>query len=180
LAEGICSLGCDRPVFAGLLALMSASGASDMLDYVRDKLTRDPGLARERYSGRTLLHGASAAGNLATVELLLRLGADPNAVDGGGHTPLYSLGNECRVAGAGNVVRALVRSGAKVDARDGVKHCTALHMAARRGSVEAAGPPFGLRGGYRVARQPGDTPRGAPSIAIRPAWLLYSSPAGPI
>ena len=38
----------------------------------------DPALAQERYSGRTLLHGAAAAGNLATVELLLRLGAAVN------------------------------------------------------------------------------------------------------
>jgi ankyrin repeat protein len=36
------------------------------------------------------------------------------------------------------VVRALVRAGAKVNACDGAKHCTALHMAARRGNVEVA------------------------------------------
>src|SRR5262249_47053045 len=38
----------------------------------------------------------------------------------------------------GDVARALIQSGAHVDARDGVKHCTALHMAARRGNVEVA------------------------------------------
>jgi ankyrin repeat protein len=75
---------------------------------------------------------------LPMVELLLRLGADPSAADGGGHTPLYSVANECVLAGSGDVVRALIPGGAKVDAHDGVKHCTALHMAARRGNVEVA------------------------------------------
>jgi hypothetical protein len=129
---------CDRTVFPGLLALMIGSGHPILLNYVSDRLTRDPSLTQERYAGRTLLHAASAAGSLTIVELLLRLGADPNATDGGGHTPLYSVGNECATAGGGDVVRALVRGGAKVDARDGVKHCTALHMAARRGNVAVA------------------------------------------
>jgi hemoglobin len=129
---------CDRTVFPGLLALMIGSGHPTLLDYVREKASGDPSLVQERYAGRTLLHWASAAGSLTVVELLLRLGADPNATDGGGHTPLYSLGNECVISGGGNVIHALVRGGANVDAHDGVKHCTALHMAARRGNVEVA------------------------------------------
>ena len=48
-----------------------------LLDYVREKLTRDPSLTQERYAGRTLLHAASAAGSLTMVELLLRLGRGP-------------------------------------------------------------------------------------------------------
>ena len=36
------------------------------------------------------------------------------------------------------MVHALVMGGAKVDACDGVKSCTALHMVARRGNVEVA------------------------------------------
>jgi hemoglobin len=129
---------CDRTVLTGLLALMIGSGHGVLLEFVQETLTRDPALIRERYAGRTLLHKASGEGSLTIVELLLRLGADPNAADGGGHTPLYSVGNECKVAGAGKVVHALVRAGAKVDAHDGVKHCTALHMAARRGNVLVA------------------------------------------
>jgi hypothetical protein len=131
-------LRCDRSVVSGLLALMIRSGDLVMLGYVCERLRRDPAIVRERYGGRTLLHQAAAAGSLTAVELLLSLGADPDAADGGGHTPLYCAGNECTVAGGGNVVRALVRGGAKVDAHDGAKHCTALHMAARRGSVEVA------------------------------------------
>src|SRR5205823_4649282 len=124
----------DRSVFAFLLAVMLRDRL--LLDYIEEKLRQDPALGMARYSGRTLLHAAAAAGALTTVELLLRLGADPNVADAGGHTPLYCVGNEC--AGGGDVIRALVRSGANVDACDGVKRCTALHMAARRGNVDAA------------------------------------------
>jgi hemoglobin len=125
---------CDRAVLVGLLALMIDSGDNAMLTYAHQRLERDPALAHERYAGRTLLHGARP---LATVELLLRLGADPNATDPGKHTPLYCLSNECK-AGGGDAVRALIRGGALVDACDGVKRCTALHMAARRGNVDIA------------------------------------------
>ena len=92
----------------------------------------------ERYAGRTLLHVASAQGSLPLVEMLLSLGADPNVRDGGSHTPLYSVANECDTPGGGSVVRTLVEHGADVNADDGVKRCTALHMAARRGNVEIA------------------------------------------
>ena len=129
---------CDRAVLTGLLAQMIESGQSALLDYVQRRLTRDRTLARECYGGRTLLHTAAGAGNLRTVEFLLRLGADPNTPNGGGHTPLYCVGNECKASDGEKVVHALVKAGAKVDAHDGVKHCTALHMAARRGNVNVA------------------------------------------
>ena len=127
----------NRSVFAAFLASMIGSSDNILLDYVRRQLLDDPALAQERYSSRTLLHGAAAAGSLGIVEFLLHLGAAPNVTDSGGHTPLYCLANECK-AGGGNVVRTLVHAGANVDACDGVKHCTALHMAARRGNVEIA------------------------------------------
>ena len=149
---------CDRTVLPGLLGLMIGSGNAILLDYVRERLTRDPSLTQERYAGRTLLHAASAAGSLTMVELLLRLGADPNVMDGGGHTPLYSVGNECATAGGAEVVRALVRGGAKVDARDGVKHCTALHMAARRGNVEIAEALLDCGADIESRDSLGDTP----------------------
>ena len=128
----------DRALLAALLAVMISSSRASLLDYVHQQLRRDPALVRERSRGRTLLHEASATGSLATVELLLQLGADPRSADAGRHTPLYCVGNECRAKGGGEVVRALVRAGANVDARDGVKRCTALHMAARRDNVEVA------------------------------------------
>ncbi len=132
---------CDRnsAALVSMLALMSGSTHPTLIDYVRSRLTSDPALAQERYArGRTLLHAAAGEGNLPTVELLLRLGADPNAADEGGHTPLYSVGNECRVARGGDVVRALAHAGADVNAQTGVKQCSALHMAARRGNDSVA------------------------------------------
>jgi hemoglobin len=148
----------NRAVFAALLASMIGRADGAMLDYVRERLLADPTLAQERYSGRTLLHGAAAAGNLATVELLLRLGAGPDIADAGGHAPLYCVANECKVRGGANVVRALVQAGASVDARDGVKHCTALHMAARRGNVEVAEALLDCGAGIGVRDSLGDTP----------------------
>ncbi len=157
LAEGS-AFQCNRTVFASLLASMIGRGDCTMLDYVREKLLADPALAQDRYSGRTLLHGAAAAGDLTTVALLLRLGAGPDVADDGGHTPLYCLANECKVRGAASVVRALVEAGASVDARDGVKHCTALHMAARRGNVEIAEALLDCGAGIEVRDSVGDTP----------------------
>jgi hemoglobin len=128
----------NRSVHAALLARMMASGDAVMLAYLRERLRADPPLATERYSGRTLLHAAAAAGDPAMVKLLLDLGAPADVADGGGHTPLSCLANECTAPGGGDIVRALVQAGANVDSRDRAKHCTALHVAARRGNVEVA------------------------------------------
>jgi len=124
---------CGRSVHCGLLSLMIRCSPDGLPDYLRARLAGDPALMRERYAGRTLLHDAAAAGNLGVVELLLSLGADPNSQDESGHTPLYSVANECADEGGGMVVFALVRAGGAVDAHAGVKNCTPLHMAARRG-----------------------------------------------
>ena len=125
----------DRAAFLSLLAIMSSSGQQALLDYVHQTLINHPELLQERYTyDRTLLHGMASQGRLSLVTLLLRLGADPNASDGGGHTPLYCVGNECHGAGGAQVVHALVQAGANVDVQDKVQRCTALHMAARRGN----------------------------------------------
>jgi len=129
----------NRAVLAHVLALMIEAGNDALLEYVEHELLAGPALThvRHRY-GRTLLHDASAQGNLRMVELLLSLGADPNVKTAGGHTPLYCVANECRATGGGHIVRALVGAGAEVDERSGAKQCTALHMAARRGNIEVA------------------------------------------
>jgi truncated hemoglobin YjbI len=145
-------------VISGLLGLMVRSRQSVMLGYVRAKLTTCPILAHQRHAGRTLLHEAAAAGSSTTVELLLDLGADPDTPDSGGHTPLYCVGNECAFEGAGEVVRALVRAAADVNAHDGVKHCTPLHMAARRGNVEVGGALLDSGANIEARDSHGDTP----------------------
>jgi len=128
----------SRSAFAALLALMIASDQAELLDYVEGQLQKSPSLIHERHAGKTLLHDAAGAGNLRMVSLLVRLGVPPDTLDGGGHTPLYSVANECAKSSGAQVVGALIAAGANIHASGGVKRCTALHMAARRGHLEIA------------------------------------------
>jgi hemoglobin len=129
----------SRPsVFIGLLARMVQSGRAALIRFVIDAVERQPSLAPRRFSGSTLLHFAAGAGCYEVVALLLRLGVDPNTPDRGGHTPLYSVANECASPTGPEVLRALVRAGADVNACGGVTRATPLHMAARRGYVAIA------------------------------------------
>ena len=149
---------CGRSVLSGLLSLMIRSGQRALLEYVWAKVEAEPALVNEYYAGRNLLHTAAAAGSLPTVELLLRLGADANAKEGGRHTPLYSVANECAVEGAGRVVRALVEAGGHANAHDGVKQCTPLHMAARRGNIEVSEALLDCGANIEARDSLGDTP----------------------
>jgi truncated hemoglobin YjbI len=147
----------DRAVFAHVLGLMTGCGHSALLEFAERELLADPSLAhvKNRY-GRTLLHDASAQGNLRLVELLLRLGADPNVKQP--HPPLYCLANECAAPGGGDVVRALVQAGAQVNERSEAKRCTALHMAARRGNTEIAEALLDCGADVNARDKAGDTP----------------------
>ncbi|HEY3837661.1 MAG TPA: ankyrin repeat domain-containing protein [Bryobacteraceae bacterium] len=149
----------DRAVFAHVLGLMIGCGQESLLQYAEQELRADPALAsiRNRY-GRTLLHDAAAHGNLRMVELLLRLGADPNVGMTGGHTPLYCVANECQAAGGGDIVRALVRAGAQVNSSSGAKACTPLHLAARRGNTEIAEALIDCGADMNLRDKSGDTP----------------------
>src|SRR5215469_1241293 len=131
----------ERTAWLNPLALLSKSRQPVLFDYVERQLNRDPALVAERYMGdRTLLHEIAGQGNDRIVAALLRLGADPNASDGYGQTPLYWVSNAYPYDGAARaaVVAALVQAGANVNARERVKGCSALHMAARRGNVLVA------------------------------------------
>ena len=148
-----------RPsVTAGLLAEMIRSGKPKLRQDARDHITGNPSLVHERYAGWTLLHVAAAVGDAATVESLLRAGADPKALDGGKHTPLYSLGNGIGVPESERIVRLLVDAGADVDACEGVKRCTPLHMAARRGNVEIAKALLACGANPKARDTKGETP----------------------
>ena len=128
-----------RPsVFVGLLARMMQSRRDALILFVIDAVEREPSLMMPRFAGRTLLHFASGAGCLGVVESLLRLGADPNMRDSGGHTPLYRVANECGSDAGPEIVRALVYAGGDVNACGGVTRTTPLHMAARRGFMGIA------------------------------------------
>lgn len=127
-----------RSVRCGVLALMLRSDRPALHDYTATAIQNDPDILHERFAGFSLLHTASAAGNLRFVEQILALEVDPNELSAGHHTALYCVANECKSPLGASGVRALVNAGANVNAADGVKHCTPLHMAARRGHLEIA------------------------------------------
>jgi hemoglobin len=81
--------------------------------------------------GQTLLHDAAMAGETELAAVLIRSGAAPDAREAEGHTPLYR-------ASTGDVVHVLLAAGATVDVVSGPTRGTALHQAARRGSVSVA------------------------------------------
>jgi ankyrin repeat protein len=72
--------------------------------------------------------------NVACVRILIQHGADVNAPDYDGLTPLHT----CIVAGNSEgyhaVARLLIQSGASLEARDKLG-CTPLQMAAERGNA---------------------------------------------
>jgi len=149
----------SRPsVFVGLLARMVQSGRARLIHFVIDAAAKDPSLATRRFAGGTLLHFAAGAGCLEVVALLLRLGVDPNIQGRGDHMPLYCVANECASETGPDVVRALVRAGADVNACHGVTRATALHMAARRGHVEIARALLDSGAAVNVRDRKGDTP----------------------
>jgi hemoglobin len=149
----------SRPsVFVGLLARMVQSGRGRLIHFVIDAAEGDPSLATRRFAGTTLLHFAAGAGCLEVVALLLRLGVDPTLQGRGDHTPLYCVANECASETGPEVVRALVRAGADVNACGGVTRATALHMAARRGHVEIARALLDSGASVNARDRKGDTP----------------------
>jgi len=149
----------DNAAFLNLLAIMSGSGHAALVEYVRQQLVGNPELVRQRYTyGRTLLHEVAAGGCPPIVELILQLGANPNAADRFGHVPLYEVGNASVTESGGKVVHALIRAGANVDAQDQVKRCTPLHMAARRGNVGVAEALLDCGANLEIRDSQGDTP----------------------
>jgi truncated hemoglobin YjbI len=81
--------------------------------------------------GQMLLHDAALVGEAELAAVLIRSGADPDAKEAEGHTPLYR-------ASTGDVARVLLAAGATIDVASGPTRGTALHQAARRGYVSVA------------------------------------------
>jgi truncated hemoglobin YjbI len=167
---------CRPTVFVGILARMVQSSRAPLVDFVIGAVERDPLLRERRFGGRTLLHYGSAAGCVPVVKLLLGLGAVPDVQDSGGHTPLYSVANGCSSQTGPEVVCALVRAGADVNACGGVTRATALHMAARRGYAEIAKALLDSGAAMELRDSKGDTPLQRAVNCRRPtvATLLIS------
>jgi truncated hemoglobin YjbI len=81
--------------------------------------------------GQTLLHEAAMAGEAELATELIRLGADPDAREPEGHTPLY-------YSSTGAVADVVLTAGASVDVTSGPTRGTPLHQAARRGFAPVA------------------------------------------
>jgi truncated hemoglobin YjbI len=117
-------LGADAPLYA---ALRQATRDRFLSTIERDRSsTRLSG-----WRGQTLLHDAATAGEAELAAALIRFGADRDAREPEGHTPLYYASN-------GSVARVLLSAGASVDVTSGPTRGTPLHQAARRGHAEVA------------------------------------------
>lgn len=149
----------DHGAFLSLLAILSCSSHPALVDCARRKLVATPGLVHERSTyDLTLLHVLAGRGSLAMVELLLQMGADPNAQNHSGQTPLYWVSNGSPGAYGAEVVHVLARHGAYVNAQERLKHCTPLHMAARRGNVQVAAALLDCEADLEARDKLGDTP----------------------
>jgi hemoglobin len=149
----------DRAAFLSFLVILSSSNQRTLLDYVCQTLVSNPLLVQERYTYyRTLLHEVAGQGSLLIVEFILHLGADPNARDQWGHTPLYFVGSASHGENGADVVHVLAHSGANVNAQERLKQCTALHMAARRGNVPVAEALLDCGADIEMRDKLGDSP----------------------
>lgn len=170
-------------VHASVLALAAKSKTPVLREYVNDQLRAHPSLVHERYKyGRTLLHDASAAGDVSLVEQLLDMGAGKSGGDVRAQSPLYCVGNECTAPGGSQVVRILVqRTPIRVDEPYGVKRCTPLHMAARRGNVDVIGALLDCGANVEARDSAGDTPlrRAVNCKKVEAARLLLARGADP-
>lgn len=115
----------DVPDTYGSTALMTAAMAGHV-DVVARLLGSGKSNVRARdQSGSTALHVAAYYGHASCVELILRAGAEANALDGHGQTPLF---HACG-GGHADVAQALFQAGGSVHFVDGEGR-SLLHWAA--------------------------------------------------
>jgi ankyrin repeat protein len=111
---------------------MSIAARSGNPGFVRELLRAKAAIAKS-----SILLDAVSGGNATVVQILAEAGADPNAVDDKGHTPLMRAAAE----GKAETIPVLVQHGAKVDAANESPRAyreTALMLAAHHGNPDAA------------------------------------------
>ncbi|XP_078093347.1 inversin isoform X2 [Mustelus asterias] len=122
----------DDPDLEGRTAFMWAAGkgSDDVLrTMLRVKSDIDINMA-DKYGG-TALHAAVLSGHVSTVKLLLKYGAQVDAMDVMKHTPLFRA---CEM-GHKEVIQTLIEGGARVDLIDQDGH-SPLHWAALGGNAD--------------------------------------------
>lgn len=126
---------------------------------LRRALEKDPSLALANHHGRNLICAAASAWDVPRMHVLLEFGANADARDGGGHNPLYRVANGRGSEENGRAaVELLLGGGVEVNRATGVGGMTALHMAARRGTIGIAEALLGAGADIEARDRNGETP----------------------
>ncbi len=151
-----------------LTLLMAASRSAELLGCLR---RAGADINRRDTNQETLLHKYVTFGNVAMVNSILSLGADPNLADISGRSPLHAALVDGDLEAAPAIIRALAAKGADPNAQDSLGR-TPLHLAVLRGRADAVHALSQAGADHGIADKAGTTPQAEaekPDYAERPA-----------
>lgn len=119
----------------GIVSALEAAAAADCDSNVRKLIASGASISHERSDTifKDVLQVSSYYGQVKTIEALLRLGADPNNCGGKWGTSLQAAASQ----GYCEVIKVLIREGAKVNQSGIGKYGNALTAAVWKGSIDA-------------------------------------------